>query len=135
LHNGGALEAAQCIPSHADRGARHHGEQKANGGKLMRVFNKLEPPILTRVRTTALQCTVECSYNAVHESREMARGRPKTKTSVMTLRVSPEIKAAAEIAAERDHRSVTSLIEVLILNHCKELNIQPETIEQKENRK
>ena len=63
----------------------------------------------------------------------MARqGRPKTKTSVMTLRVSPEIKAAAELAAERDHRSVTSLIEVLILNHCKSLNIMPSTIEPKE---
>ncbi len=64
----------------------------------------------------------------------MARqGRPKTKTSVMTLRVSPGIKAAAELAAERDHRSVTSLIEVLILNHCKSLNIEPPTIEPKES--
>ena len=63
----------------------------------------------------------------------MARQRrPKTKTSVMTLRVSPEVKAAAELAAERDHRSVTSLIEVLILNHCKSMNIQPPTIEPKE---
>jgi hypothetical protein len=60
------------------------------------------------------------------------RGRHKTKTSVMTLRVSPEIKAAAALAAERDHRSVTSLIEVLILNHCKSLNIEPPTIELKE---
>jgi hypothetical protein len=50
----------------------------------------------------------------------------------MTLRVSPEVKAAAELAAERDHRSVTSLIEVLILNHCKSLNIEPPTIEPKE---
>ncbi len=59
-------------------------------------------------------------------------GRPKTKTSMMTLRVSPEIKAAAELAAERDHRSVTSLIEVLILNHCKSMDIKPSTIEPKE---
>lgn len=60
------------------------------------------------------------------------RGRPKIKTSVMTLRVSPEIKAAAELAAARDHRSVTSLIEVLILNHCKSVNIEPPIIEPKE---
>lgn len=64
----------------------------------------------------------------------MARGRPKTKTSVMTLRVSPEIKAAAELAAEQDHRSVTSLIEVLILNHCKVMNIHPKTLEPQETR-
>jgi predicted HicB family RNase H-like nuclease len=50
----------------------------------------------------------------------------------MTLRVSPCVKAAAEIAAERDHRSLTSLIEVLILNHCKTLNIPPETINPEE---
>jgi hypothetical protein len=44
------------------------------------------------------------------------------------MRVSPQIKAAAEVAAERDNRSLTSLIEVLILNHCKTLNIVPSNI-------
>ena len=58
----------------------------------------------------------------------MPPGKPKTKTAVMTMRVSPQIKAAAEMAAERDHRSVTSLIEVLIINHCKTLDIKPETV-------
>jgi len=53
----------------------------------------------------------------------MPRGRPKTKTTTVTLRVTPELKAAAEAAAERDHRSLTGLIEVLILNHCKSQNI------------
>jgi predicted HicB family RNase H-like nuclease len=41
----------------------------------------------------------------------------------MTLRVSPELKAAAELAADRDHRSLTGLIEVLIINHCKNQKI------------
>jgi hypothetical protein len=49
--------------------------------------------------------------------------RPRTKTAVMTLRVDPRIKAAAEIAAERDHRSVTAFIEVLILAHCESKSI------------
>ncbi len=62
----------------------------------------------------------------------MPRGKPKTKTAVMTLRVSPQVKAAAELAAERDHRSVTSLIEVLILDHCRRLDIRPETTSPKE---
>lgn len=53
--------------------------------------------------------------------------RAKKKTAVMTLRVSPHVKAAAQLAAERDHRSVTSLVEVLILEHCKTLDITPET--------
>jgi len=61
----------------------------------------------------------------------MPRGRPKTKTTTVTLRVSPGLKAAAEMAAERDHRSLTGLIEVLILNHCKSQDI-PVTASKKE---
>lgn len=53
----------------------------------------------------------------------MPRGRSKTKTTTVTLRVTPQLKAAAEVAADRDHRSLTGLIEVLILNHCKSQNI------------
>lgn len=37
----------------------------------------------------------------------------------MQLRVPPQLKAAAEVAAKRDHRSLTGFIEVLILNYCK----------------
>jgi len=62
----------------------------------------------------------------------MPQKKRRTKTAVMTLRVDPKVKAAAELAAERDHRSLTSLIEVLILNHCKSLNIQPPTSSPKE---
>lgn len=49
----------------------------------------------------------------------MPKGRPKTKTAIVQLRVPPQLKAAAEVAAKRDHRSLTGFIEVLILNHCK----------------
>lgn len=65
----------------------------------------------------------------------MPRGKPKTKTAVMTLRVSPIVKASAERAAEHDRRSVTNLVEVLILNHCKALDITLATVPPKETRK
>jgi hypothetical protein len=52
--------------------------------------------------------------------------RPKVKTSTLTVRIDPRIKAAAEAAAERDHRSLTSLLEVLIINHCRTLGLSPE---------
>lgn len=52
--------------------------------------------------------------------------RPKIKTATLTLRLDPRIKAAAEAAAERDHRSLTSLLEVLIVNHCRALGLGPE---------
>jgi len=61
----------------------------------------------------------------------MSRGRQKTKTTTITLRVTPELKAAAEAAADRDHRSLTGFIEVLIINHCKSQNI-PTTVPKKE---
>jgi hypothetical protein len=63
----------------------------------------------------------------------MPPGKPKTKTAGMTLRVTPQVKAAAELAAKADNRSVTSLVEVLILNHCKSNNITPPAFSQKEN--
>lgn len=53
----------------------------------------------------------------------MPKGRPRTKTTTMTLRVTPQLKAAAEAAADRDNRSLTGLVEVLILNHCKSQEI------------
>jgi hypothetical protein len=53
----------------------------------------------------------------------MPPGRPKTKTATLTLRIEPRIKAAAEAAAYRDRRSVASLVEVLILEHCRAVSI------------
>jgi predicted HicB family RNase H-like nuclease len=47
----------------------------------------------------------------------------EAKTAVITLRVTPRLKAIAEVAARREHRSLTSLIEVLILNHCERAEI------------
>jgi hypothetical protein len=49
--------------------------------------------------------------------------RGRNKTAVLTLRIEPRIKAAAEMAAEMEHRSLTAMIEVLILDHCKSHNI------------
>lgn len=62
----------------------------------------------------------------------MAHGKPKIKTATMTLRVDPQVKAVAALAAKRDHRSLTNLIEVLILNHCNTLGIKSTTLGQKE---
>ncbi len=53
----------------------------------------------------------------------MPKGRPKTKTAIMQLRVPPQLKAAAEVAARRDHRSLTGFIEILIRDHCKKNEI------------
>lgn len=62
----------------------------------------------------------------------MRRGKAKRKTEVMTLRVSPLVKAAAQRVAAHDQRSVTNMVEVLILDRCRALNIPIDTFTSKE---
>jgi hypothetical protein len=45
----------------------------------------------------------------------------ETRTSQINLRLSPALKHAAEVAAARDHRSLTSLIEKLLAEHVRTL--------------
>lgn len=52
--------------------------------------------------------------------------RDRRKTAVVTLRIEPRLKAAAEKAADHDQRSLTNFIEVLISDRCKALNIKLE---------
>ncbi len=57
------------------------------------------------------------------------KDRPPKKTAILAVRVSPGLKLAVTLAARKDHRSVTGLIETLIINHCKRNKIsiaQPE---------
>jgi len=45
------------------------------------------------------------------------------KTSTLNLRIDPNLKEAARVAAIHDHRSVANLIELLIRRHCEEAGI------------
>jgi predicted HicB family RNase H-like nuclease len=58
--------------------------------------------------------------------------RQRRKTAVITMRIDPRVKAAAELAAESDRRSLTSLVEILIINHCKLHNIKISNLESEE---
>lgn len=53
----------------------------------------------------------------------MSHARSKTKTATLSIRIAPEIKAAAEAAAKYERRSITSLIEVLVIRHCDALGL------------
>ena len=44
----------------------------------------------------------------------MARG----KTSTLTFRIAPALKEALRTAADREHRSIANMVEVLIREHC-----------------
>ena len=42
------------------------------------------------------------------------------KTALLNMRIDPEVKAAAELAASADHRSLSSLVEKLLADYCRE---------------
>jgi len=49
----------------------------------------------------------------------------RLKTAQVNLRLEPKLKAAAEKAAAKDHRSLTSLVEKLLTEHLKKLKLPP----------
>jgi hypothetical protein len=44
---------------------------------------------------------------------------PRTKSATLNLRIDPDIKEAAEIAAADDRRSLTSLVEKLLIDYLR----------------
>ena len=48
---------------------------------------------------------------------------PPKKDATLNLRIDPGLKEAVREAANRDHRSIANLIELLIRKHCEEVGI------------
>ncbi len=44
---------------------------------------------------------------------------PRTKSATLNLRIDPDIKEAAETAAADDRRSLTSLVEKLLIDYLR----------------
>ena len=40
------------------------------------------------------------------------------KTSTLTFRIAPALREALRTAADREHRSIANMVEVLIREHC-----------------
>ena len=47
----------------------------------------------------------------------------RTKTATLNLRIDPEVKRAIRVAAEREHRSVANMVEILIRRHSAQAGI------------
>ena len=43
---------------------------------------------------------------------------PTGKTTTLTFRIEPALKEALRTAAEREHRSIANMVEVMIRDHC-----------------
>lgn len=46
-----------------------------------------------------------------------------TKTTTLNLRINPLLKEALKMAAEKEHRSLANMVEVMIRQHCEEKHI------------
>jgi hypothetical protein len=49
----------------------------------------------------------------------------RRKTEAINLRMSPAVKGLLRAAADREHRTLSNLLEVLILEHCERNDIRP----------
>lgn len=47
----------------------------------------------------------------------------RTKVATLNLRIAPPLKAAVRAAADREHRSVANMVEMLIRRHCEDAGI------------
>jgi hypothetical protein len=49
---------------------------------------------------------------------------PAGKTETLSFRMAPDLKEALRLAAEREHRSIANMVEVMILDYCERTGIR-----------
>ena len=49
---------------------------------------------------------------------------PRLKGETLSIRTSPDIKELLRLAANREHRSVASMVEILVLEYARKHNLQ-----------
>jgi len=54
--------------------------------------------------------------------------RPKTKTSMTTLKMTPEVRELWERCAAEEHRSLTNMFEVMVRAYAKKLRLELENV-------
>jgi uncharacterized protein (DUF1778 family) len=60
---------------------------------------------------------------------------PRKKCETLSIRTTAEIKDLIRQAAEREHRSVASMVEVLVLAHAGQTGLKANTKPNKTNKK
>jgi hypothetical protein len=52
---------------------------------------------------------------------------PRLKGETLSIRTSPDIKELLRLAANHEHRSVASMVEILVLEYARKHNLQSES--------
>lgn len=55
---------------------------------------------------------------------------PRQKNETLTIRTSADIKDLLRQAADREHRSLASMIEVMVMDYAKKAKLQPSAASQ-----
>lgn len=58
-----------------------------------------------------------------------------TKDETLSIRTSASIKQLLRMAAEREHRSIASMMEVLILNYAHEHGLEVDAVQDESSKK
>jgi hypothetical protein len=87
----------------------------------------LGPPLRSNTTTGRLlnAASVYTMATLFLSSQWLYMTEKRLKTAQVSLRLEPKLKAAAEKAAAKDHRSLTSLIEKLLSDHLAKLKSAP----------
>lgn len=57
----------------------------------------------------------------------------RSKSETLTFRTTPQIKELLRLAADREHRSVASMVEVLILQYAKSAKLPAKSTQPEES--
>jgi hypothetical protein len=66
----------------------------------------------------------QCGTYAVYCAEMEGKSMPSPKSTNLNLRIAPEVKDALKEAAEREHRSISNMMEYLIVQHCQRNEIE-----------
>jgi len=87
--------------------------------ELAKAYGITYPTVRIRLDRLIEKVKVLDSQEIVSEFERM----PKTKIATLNLRIDPGVKEAVREAADRDHRSIANMIEMLIRRHCDDAGI------------
>jgi hypothetical protein len=96
---------------------------------MMLIAQKLRASHLTQSASIGAY-TASSSSNAVH-----VMARLPIKSSVLTVRVAPEVKASLQSAAIAERRSLANMLEVAVLAYCAHAKSAPSAQTRKAKKK
>lgn len=90
---------------------------------------RLQPPLAAQTEKvgfgTNSYCIAYVMRHALHLRYRMLGGTmSRRKDETLSIRTSSEVKELLRLAAQKEHRSVASMIEVLVLNYARKNNLR-----------